>query len=168
MSQKRESRSLARTLKTGILSAERYRNRPPGTFMVTFKSLVACSSVLFVGLSSCAIQRAEMASRTQKELVGMSKKNLLSCAGVPSRQERVEELEFLTFTGGDDTVGTGTANSVSPNIMFGVYRAPQRSCEATFVLKDGIVEKVNYQGGTGGSLTKGERCAFIVENCLKP
>ena len=116
---------------------------------------------LLVGVSSCAIQRAEIASRAKKELVGMSKKDQLACAGVPSRQDRREDLEFLTFTGTRDTVGTGAANSSAPDIMFGVYRAPQRDCEAAFILKDGIVQEVSYKGRT-----EGERCAFIVENCL--
>ena len=54
-------------------------------------------------------------------------------------------------------------NSEFIDFMFGVYRAPQRDCEAAFILKDGIVQEVSYKGRT-----EGERCAFIVENCLKP
>ena len=134
---------------------------------ITWRAL-ALLLPLFVGLSSCAIQRAEIASRARKELVGMSKKNLLTCAGVPSRQDRFEDLEFLTYTGARDTVGTGAANSSSSNVMFGAYRAAQRDCEATFILKDGIVQNVSYLGRTEGLLTKGEQCAFIVESCLQP
>ena len=81
----------------------------------------------------------------------------MSCAGVPQRQDRVDDLEFLTFAGGGDSVGGGDTG-----------RTNRRYCEATFALKDGIVQRVNYQGRTGGLLTKGEQCAFIVENCVKP
>jgi len=35
------------------------------------------------------------------------------------------------------------------------------------VLRDGIVEKVNYTGRTGGYATQGEQCAFVVENCVR-
>jgi hypothetical protein len=124
---------------------------------------VLCGLMLW----GCAIQRAEIASRAQTELVGISKKDLLLCAGVPLRQERVEDLEFLSFAGGGDSVGSAVATSTSPGTVVAVGKSTHRYCEATFVLKNGIVQKVNYQGRTGGLLTKGEQCAFIVENCVK-
>jgi hypothetical protein len=131
------------------------------------KTLTAFSISLFLGISGCVIQRAQIASRAQTELVGMSKKDLLLCAGVPLRQERVEDLEFLTFAGGGDSIGSAVASSTSLNTATVVGKSARRYCEATFVLKDGLVQKVNYQGRTGGLLTKGEQCAFIVENCVR-
>ncbi|MFH1814351.1 MAG: hypothetical protein ABIF28_09330 [Pseudomonadota bacterium] len=97
----------------------------------------------------------------------MSKKELLLCAGVPLRQERVEDLEFLTFSGGGDSVSSGAATAVSSRTIVGTETSSRRYCEATFVLKSNAIEKVSYQGRTGGLLTKGEQCAFIIENCLK-
>lgn len=123
--------------------------------------------LVLAGFSGCAIQRAGMASRAQSELVGMSKKDLLSCAGVPLRQERVDALEFLTYAGGGDSVGVAVGTLTSPSSAVAAGKSARRYCEATFVLKDGIVQRVNYQGRTGGLLTKGEQCAFIIENCLK-
>ncbi|MGA3084039.1 MAG: hypothetical protein ABSE95_04540 [Thermodesulfobacteriota bacterium] len=118
-------------------------------------------------ISGCAAShRSEIASRAQTELIGMSKKDLLSCAGVPVRQERVDDLEFLTYTGGGDSVATGYATQTSPSSAVVVSKRHHRYCEATFILKEGKVEKINYQGRTGGLITKGEQCAFIVENCL--
>ncbi len=115
-------------------------------------------------LSACATQhRASVASRAQTELVGMSKKDLLQCAGVPVRQDRVDDLEFLTYAGGGDS----TTAAVATSDYSAVSKTHRRYCEATFVLKDGLVQKVNYQGRTGGWLSKGEQCAFIVENCLR-
>lgn len=96
----------------------------------------------------------------------MSKKELLTCAGVPLRQERIDDLEFLSFAGGGDSVGVGVATSTSPTTAVAEGRSARRYCEATIVLQNGVVQKVNYQGRTGGLLTKGEQCAFIVENCL--
>jgi hypothetical protein len=112
---------------------------------------------------SCASQRrATVASRAQTELVGMAKKDLLMCAGVPIRQERVDDLEFLTYAGGGDS----TAAVVATSQRTAVGKTAHRYCEATFVLKEGVVQQVNYQGRTGGLFTKGEQCAFIVENCV--
>jgi len=82
-------------------------------------------------------------------------------------EERIDGLEFLTFGGGGDSVGTAVATSTSPNTAVAVGKSAHRYCEATFVLKDDIIQCVNYQGRTGGLLTKGEQCAFIVENCVR-
>ena len=118
-------------------------------------------------ISGCAAhRRAEIASRAKTELIGMSKKDLLSCAGVPVRQERADDLEFLTYTGGGDSVESGYATQTSPSSAVVVSNRHHRYCEATFILKDGKVDKINYSGRTGGRSTKGEQCAFIVENCL--
>lgn len=61
------------------------------------------NNMLIVGaISLCLLSggasahRSQVATRGQTELIGMSKKELLSCAGVPVRQERVDDLEFLT------------------------------------------------------------------------
>jgi hypothetical protein len=120
-------------------------------------------AVLFSGCSK--LHRADTAKRAQVELIGMSKKALLTCAGVPARSEKVEDLEFLTYVGGGDSVGYvggGTGSSAGG----GVITMNKRYCEVTFVLRNGIVEKLNYSGRTGGLITKGEQCGFVVENCL--
>src|ERR1700687_184224 len=126
--------------------------------MIKLTILVVPTLLVMVGCA--AHHRAETATRAQNELIGMSKKNLLSCAGVPQRQDRVDDLEFLTFSGGGDGVGGAVVTQTSPSRAVVTGRANRRSCDATFVLKDGVVQKVNYQGRTGGLLTKGEQCAF--------
>lgn len=123
--------------------------------------LLACT---LVGCGK--LQRAQVAERAQSELIGISKLELLSCAGVPVRSEKIEDMEFLTYVGGGDSVGSiaGGAGSSSGG---GVISISRRYCEGTFILKNGAVEKVNYTGRTGGLVTKGEQCAYVVEHCLK-
>jgi len=122
-------------------------------------------------LAACAkYQRASIAGRAQREMAGMSKRDLLVCAGVPIRQQQVDDLELLTYAGGGDTTtattGTSQQTSATTAQHTSVSTTARRYCEATFVLKDGVVQQVNYQGRTGGLFSKGEQCAFIVENCL--
>lgn len=121
--------------------------------------------LLLVALAGCAAQqRAETAKRAQSELVGMSKAELLACAGAPVRAAMAGDTEVLTYVGGGDStvVGAGAASSVGG----GVASVHRRYCEVTFVLKTGRVEKINYAGRTGGLITQGEQCAFVVENCM--
>ena len=90
-------------------------------------------------------------------MVGMSKKDLFLCAGTPLKQETVDDLEFLTYRGSRDSLGAGVVSTHDHD----------RYCEVTFVMKDGVIQKVNYQGRIGGLVTGDEQCAFVVEKCVK-
>jgi hypothetical protein len=126
---------------------------------------IGAAAVVIAGCSSPAKQRAEVASRAQKDMVGMSKKELFGCAGTPVRSERIDDTEFLTYFGGGDSVGAAVVSSNGYGTV-AASKNSRRYCEATFAIKDGLIQSVNYQGRTGGSSSKGEQCAFIVENCV--
>ena len=103
--------------------------------------------------SGCAVfKRVEKAEAAKSELIGFSKTELLSCAGVPVRSEKVGEMEFLTY--------------VSDATGIGFFRRSKRYCEATFTLRNGVVENVSYSGNTGGRFTEYEQCAFIINSCV--
>lgn len=127
------------------------------------------SAVVLVLISGalwgCAAQqRAETAKRAQAELIGLSKADLLACAGAPVRVASSSNTEVLTYIGGGDStiIGGGAASTTGG----GVATALRRYCEVTFVMRGGRVEKVNYAGRTGGLITEGEQCAFVVQNCV--
>ncbi|MBI2486562.1 MAG: hypothetical protein HYW01_06320 [Deltaproteobacteria bacterium] len=97
----------------------------------------------------------------------MSKTELLSCAGVPVRSEKVGEMEFMTYISGGDSIGVASGSAGYPSSC-SVVPLKRRYCEVTFVLRIRVVEKVNYTELTGGFATKGEQCGLVVENCLSP
>ena len=114
-------------------------------------------------VSSCArIERARIANTAKSNLIGLSKLELYECAGTPSRKETVEGVEFLTYLGGGDRTGYAAGSTSG-----GAFTSNRRYCEATFIVKNGKVSKVNYSGRTGGWASKGEQCAFIVQNCIR-
>lgn len=123
---------------------------------VTLKSYSAFLFILSVLLAGCASQRSVVAENAKTDLVGMSKKDLLTCAGVPNRQEAIDDLEYLTYTGDESRAG----GAVMTSQYTAVHSSRKKSCEATFVLKDGIVQKVSYKG-------RDKLCAVIVENCVR-
>ena len=123
--------------------------------------------LIALATSSCArMQRANIANKAQTNLIGMSKLELYECAGTPSRKEVVEGVEFLTYVGGGDRTGH-VAGGTSNNAGGGAFSSNRRYCEATFIIKDNKVSKINYSGRTGGWISKGEQCAFIVQNCVR-
>lgn len=122
-------------------------------------------ATLLSGCASTKFGRADFAERAKVELVGKSKKDILTCAGVPVRSQQADNMEFLTYySGGDsDAYVAGGAGSSAGG---GAVSVKKRYCEVTFILRDGMVEKVNYAGRTGGLITEGEQCAFVLQNCL--
>jgi hypothetical protein len=115
-------------------------------------------------LSSCAIQRANISNEAKTEMIGMSKSDLLMCAGVPSREYKDNGVEFLSYDSGGDSIGGAIANNTTNTAIFAKKR---KYCIATFAIEDNKIVKINYQGRTGGLLTAGEQCAFVVEGCIK-
>jgi len=136
--------------------------------MTIGRMLFAALGLAFACGACSPLQRAETAAQAQTQMVGMSKKDLYLCAGVPVRQQTVEGLEFLTYSGGGDTTSTGIATGTGSSTAVASGSSHRRYCEVTFVLRDSVIEKVNYQGRTGGPASKGEQCAFVVERCVKP
>ncbi len=122
-------------------------------------------ATLITSCASTKFGRADLAKRAKVELIGKSKKDILMCAGVPVRSQQAENMEFLTYYSGGDSDAYVTGG-VGSSVGGGVVSVKKRYCEVTFILKDGIVEKINYAGRTGGLITEGEQCAFVLQNCL--
>lgn len=66
---------------------------------------------------------------------------------------------------GNSTYATGAAAGSNQTSSFGFGSTRRRSCTVSIVMMNGTVSRVNYSGPTGGVLTKGEQCAYAVQNC---
>lgn len=149
------------------------------------KNKVILLLALLLLSAACTIQHSFVASRGESELVGMSKQSLLDCAGAPARTAIFEGIEVFTYTGGEntveyvhtstkgrgsysDTLASGTASGDADNTSHADTdgKSAHRYCELVFVLKNDVVDSINYSGPIGDPLTKGEQCAVVVKNCL--
>ncbi len=141
---------------------------------------------LLLGLAAvgtgCSLQRAQVANEAQSKMIGLSKEQVLACMGAPQGKAAEGATEVWSYGSGDgktivNTFGGSTTNASvtgGPNYAsgsatttgsgFGV--ATQRGCTVQVVMSEGRVSRVNYAGPTGGLLTKGEQCAYAVENCV--
>jgi hypothetical protein len=147
-----------------------------------FFSVIA-TTALAVTLGGCAIQRAQQASDAQTKMIGLSKEQVLACMGPPANKAVEGATEVWSYNSGNNqttvsTFGTSNTNaSVSGNRNyapgqasttssgFGVARS--RFCTVNVTMINGQVSRINYVGPTGGLLTQGEQCAFVVQNCLQ-
>lgn len=116
--------------------------------MSHIKTIVVSLVIIFT-VAGCSnarrTERAEVAQRAKIELIGLTKVELLTCAGVPVRSTTEGGLEFMSY---GSSYGWGG------------------SCVVTFVLQDGSVKTISYTGRTGRRGQTGEQCAYAVTNCL--
>jgi hypothetical protein len=153
-------------------------------------ALGACTLGLLAG---CSIERAQTAAAAQTQMIGLSKGEVLACMGIPQAKAvegDVEVWSYETGNGRSDTVSNGYSNTSataagvaeatragnttyaagaaagsSQTNSFGFASTRHRSCTVSVVMNNGVVSRVNYSGPTGGVLTKGEQCAYAVQNC---
>jgi hypothetical protein len=118
-------------------------------------------------LTGCANPRSEAAARAGTELVGMPKEMLYSCAGVPDRAQQVGDREKLTYVRGSTYTHVEVDNdgvSIGGRRLYRPHTTVHRQnfqCEATFTLRDGMVEQLDYSEGRDLEL-----CGTIVETCV--
>ncbi|HYG87793.1 MAG TPA: hypothetical protein VD978_16155 [Azospirillum sp.] len=138
------------------------------------KALSIGAVVVGVMLAGCAEgPRAQLAQQAQTALVGMPKSQLLSCAGVPTRQATADGREFFTYVHGSGFAAGGPSTSIgigggSGNVGVGLgFGFPlfgggsSGFCEATFILQNDVVQQVNYSAGSYLP-----DCGSIVQNCM--
>lgn len=141
------------------------------------KALGVAALAAAAALGGCANPAADEALVAQTALIGMPKATLLSCAGVPERQAIVDNREFFTYRSSrivsyPSTPPLGYYGGWGwPHYGYGYgwpsygYEVNSFDCEATFSLRNGVVERVVYGGASGGSTRLGQ-CYAIVQNCM--
>ncbi|MFA5122121.1 hypothetical protein [Zavarzinia sp.] len=132
-------------------------------------------------LGACASPRADAALQAQTSLIGMSKADLLSCAGAPAASvASVPNEEVLTyesrtlsgyaagpsvglgFFGGSGNIGYGFGMPIGPT----PYVDDSQNCRASFTIRNGKVARVVYGGTDVRQTQRLEQCYQIIENCL--
>ena len=130
--------------------------------------LVVCCLVipLVVGCSTNKIGRQMISSEAQTEMLGMSRTELLRCAGAPqfSQQDEQSGFETMTFVGGSYT--SYSVNQVNSTYNPVLVSGKSRNCNVVINLEEGRVISVDYKGN-GSLLAPHELCAQVVETCLK-
>ena len=86
-------------------------------------------------------------------MIGLTKQEVLYCAGMPERVTQYGGVEYLQYSHWQVRGSDGDTKT--------------RNCDVTISLTGGRVSKVDYRGDTGGLLTKGYTCSYIVEGCVE-
>lgn len=158
-------------------------------------ALLRASACALLMLSGCVFERAQTAATAKSQMIGLSKRDVLACMGVPQARVAEGNVEVWGYESGNgrtdtfsnsysNTTGsavgaaeatrvgntvyaTGAAAGTSQTGSFVDSMTRKRSCTVSVVMTNDVVSRVNYTGPTGGVLTKGEQCAYAVANCVK-
>lgn len=125
--------------------------------------LLLVAAALGSSLAGCAVQRSNHAARAQDDLVGLSKAQLFRCAGLPDRQERVGDDEFLTYD--NDLLTSGGVTM--PIVGGGVNFFDSKYCHATVVMRHGRLQALHYAGNASSPLAQLDQCGYIVDTCIE-
>jgi|SRR5271154_6610036 len=135
---------------------------------------VSCAAftLLLPFVIGCSLQRAQEAEAAKTQMIGMSREDVLTCMGPPAQKSSEGATEVWSYPSGNGQVDivSSFAGSASGGVAYGsaIGSSRQRFCVVNLIMIDGKVKVVNYNGPTGGVLTRGEQCAYAVENCVKP
>ena len=136
-----------------------------------------------VVLSGCSIERGETARAAKASMIGMTKEDVLACMGPPAQKAAEGETEVWSYPSGNGATATfstasatgegsaygsaGYTHSSGSAFGYGSSYTHHRFCVVNVVMHGGAVAAVNYNGPTGGLLSRGEQCAYAVQNCVK-
>ena len=126
----------------------------------------ACLAVLALSLlAACTLGRSQDAKEARTKLVGMSRGEIIACAGKPKTAIKDGNLEYLAYYAGNPDYDL--VLGVKPTEVQKITgTARPKNCKVRIMLRGGNVESVSYTGNTGGLLTRDSACAAIVRRCL--
>lgn len=122
-----------------------------GVVSVTWALSMLTLAVLVVS-SGCLATTRRQAWVARTDLVSLSRDALLACAGPPDSSESSGSREYLHYVGGP-AKGEGKSSDKSV-------------CVATFVLRYGSVDRVDYTTPGGRIATAPEHCLERLRPCL--
>jgi hypothetical protein len=71
-------------------------------------TIVATALFILPGCANNKFQRAEVARTAQTQMIGMSRHDLLMCAGVPIREIKDGTTDFMAYSGRGDSTGVAS------------------------------------------------------------
>lgn len=94
---------------------------------------------------------------------GMSRSDVLSCAGIPDKSVLLDDREILQYEQPQSALGSVTA--YSPSGM-GLSVTPPGGCSVIVSIKSGVVSSIKYKGPGNMILGPYVDCVPVVRDCL--
>ena len=126
-------------------------------------------SVLLCVTGCSSFDRANNATSARRQMVGLTKEDVLICMGPPSKKAIVGTTEVWAY---NSTNGQSSSDSFSQKIKsFGTSFTDSTKgksfCTVNVVMKKDVVSVVHYNGPRGGYLNPDEQCGYAIEHCVE-
>ncbi|MBB3882598.1 hypothetical protein [Acetobacter oeni] len=112
-------------------------------------------------VSACSLAVPE---RARHDLPGMSRADLVACAGVPDARETLPDGEVLEWKQDNDTQG---AIDLKTPLSFELDIGSHGTCHAVARLRDGKVVSLVFTGPSATLLGPDAACGPLVRSCVK-
>jgi hypothetical protein len=132
------------------------KDRAMSGLVVSHLTRLCVMVVSVVALAGCASQQDYLNKLATYE--GMTERQLIETKGVPTNSYEVEGRKYLSYVTvrsdyhgepglyGGTGIGMGRGTMIGTGVTFGGGGYRTYSCENTFVIFKGIVEKAGYKG----------------------
>lgn len=117
--------------------------------MRTYRALALCLLV-----QGCAFLQNQDAIDARSALIGKTRPEIMSCAGIPNEDTKAGTTEIATY-------------SVAARFLTGDVVLGLKNCTVRIVFEQGRVSSVDYIVDDPGPLAPLESCAEIVSVCLR-
>ena len=131
----------------------------------TIKTIAAAGPIVFFALAAHAWE-PEVDQIAQQKMIGLSKKKIHACLGVPAKRVRIGSTDIWTYP-----IGLSHVESLFPApalAMAPSSSADTGACNVNIVMTNSAVTQVVYHNADGGELPLGRQCLFAVQNCTEP
>ncbi len=108
-----------------------------------------------LALQACSISRSIQANKIAQTMVGMTRNQVLQCAGIPNSRTAIQNMEVFRYGGTRIWGGTVVGNSV----LIG-----RQGCYVNVNFVNEKVSKVVLRGADGG-IANENSCYYIVRQC---
>lgn len=119
------------------------------------RRLILCAALL---LSSCA----SIPTRAKRDLIGISRDDMLACAGVPDRKEAIFDGEVLEWR--QDQAVEGPLNIKTP-FSFELDIGGRGMCHLVARMRHGLVAQIEYTGPSSTLSGPYAACRPLVVAC---
>lgn len=128
--------------------------------------------LLVVALSGCmsngSLRRDDIAAKAKTRMIGMSREDVLACMGPPKKkaEEGATEVWSYLSTDGQGNYSGSKGKSTYYDHTRGTHS--RNFCTVNVVIKEGIVQKVNYLGPTATHFyNENDQCGYAVAACAE-
>lgn len=123
-------------------------------------ALRTCS--LFVVSLTCAC--TTIPTRARHDMLGLSRADLVACAGVPDMREERDGQEVLTYRQDQQVQGPlDLKGPLSLELSIGGHG----TCRASVAIREGRVVRVTYSGPSATLEGRDGACAGVVRGCVR-